>query len=214
MTYIYDLILNFHNELLEFYEWDKNDSIHHIKRINLIKIKSSIYNEILDYDVVFDNNFLTEIFNKCEYFQEKKVKNLPYAFLITDSYRVMALLLNNEGKIIKYSSLLLDEEEDTLEISIRVPLTKLEYNKLERKEKNNLTRRENTILKYLKKELNNCYKNKDNAKLKYLYYEYSNKKNDDIDIIYTFLTNELNKDVTDKHYDLYNLIKLSYSNKR
>ena len=214
MTYIYDLILNFHNELLEFYEWDKSDNIHHIKRINLIKIKSSAYNEILDYDVVFDNNFLTEIFNKCEYFQEKKVKNLPYAFLVTDSYRVMALLLNNEGKIIKYSSLLLDEEEDTLEISIRVPLTKLEYNKLERKEKNNLTRRENTILKYLKKELNNCYKNKDEAKLKYLYYEYSNKKNDDINSIYDYLTNELNKDVTDKHYNLYNLIKLSYSNKR
>jgi len=214
MTYIYDLILNFHNELLEFYEWDKSDNIHHIKRINLIKIKSSTYNEILDYDVVFDNDFLIEIFNKCEYFQEKKVKNLPYAFLVTDSYRVMALLLNNEGKIIKYSSLLLDEEEDTLEISIRVPLTKLEYNKLERKEKNNLTRRENTILKYLKKELNNCYKNKDDAKLKYLYYEYSNKKNDDINSIYTFLTNELNKDVTEKHYNLYNLIKLSYSNKR
>ena len=72
MTYIYDLILNFHNELLEFYEWDKSDNIHHIKRINLIKIKSSTYNEILDYDIVFDNNFLTEIFNKCEYFQEKK----------------------------------------------------------------------------------------------------------------------------------------------
>lgn len=214
MTYIYDLILNFHNELLEFYEWDKNDNFYHIKRINLIKIKSSTYNEILDYDVVFDNNFLVEIFNKCEYFQEKKVKNLPYAFLVTDSYRVMALLLNNEGKIIKYSSLLLDEEEDTLEISIRVPLTKLEYNKLERKEKNNLTRRENTILKYLKKELNNCYKNKDEAKLKYLYYEYSNKKNDDINSIYDYLTNELNKDVTDKHYNLYNLIKLSYSNKR
>ena len=214
MTYIYDLILNFHNELLEFYEWDKSDSIHHIKRINLIKIKSSVYNEILDYDVVFDNNFLTEIFNKCEYFQEKKVKNLSYAFLVTDSYRVMALLLNNEGKIIKYSSLLLDEEEDTLEISIRVPLSKFEYNKLVRKEKNNLTRRENNILKYLKKELNNCYKNKDDAKLKYLYYEYSNKKNDDINSIYDYLTNELNKDVTDKHYNLYNLIKLSYSNKR
>ena len=66
MTYIYDLILNFHNELLEFYEWDKSDNIHHIKRINLIKIKSSTYNEILDYDIVFNNNFLTEIFNKCE----------------------------------------------------------------------------------------------------------------------------------------------------
>ena len=51
MTYIYDLILNFHNELLEFYEWDKNDEIIHIKRISLIKIKSSVYNEILDNEI-------------------------------------------------------------------------------------------------------------------------------------------------------------------
>lgn len=214
MTYIYDLILNFHNELLEFYEWDKNDDIIHIKRISLIKIKSSIFNEILDNEVVFQTSFLGEIFNKCEYFDQKKIKNLPYALLITDSYRVMALILNSEGKVIKYSSLLLDEEEDTLEISIRVPLTKLEYNMVKKKEKNNLTRRENSILKYIKKELNNAYEMRDEAKLKYLYYEYSNKKNDDIDSIYDYLIKELTKDVTEKHYNLYNLIKLSYSNKR
>lgn len=214
MTYIYDLILNFHNELLEFYEWDKNDEIIHIKRISLIKIKSSVYNEILDNEIIFQNSFLGEIFNKCEYFDQKKVKNLPYALLITDSYRVMALLFNNEGRVIKYSSLLLDEEEDTLEISIRVPITKLEYNIIKKKEKNNLTRRENSILKYIKKELNNAYQARDEAKLKYLYYEYSDKRNDNIDLIYDYLTKELTKEVTDKHYNLYNLIKLSYSNKR
>lgn len=214
MTYIYDLILNFHNELLEFYEWDKNDDIMHIKRISLIKIKSSVYNEILDNEIILPTSFLGEIFNKCEYFEQKKVKNLPYAILVTDSYRVMALLLNNEGKVIKYSSLLLDEEEDTLEISIRVPLMKLEYNIVKKKEKNNLTRYENNILKYIKKELNNAYQTKDEAKLKYLYYEYYDKKNDDIDYVYNYLIKELSKEVTEKHYNLYNLIKLSYSNKR
>ena len=144
---------------------------------------------------------------------EKKVKNLPYAFLVTDSYRVMALLLNSDGKVLKYSSLLLDEEEDTLEISVRVPLIKLEYNIIKKKDKNNLTRKENSVLKYIKKELNNCYRVKDNDKLQYLYYEYFNKKNEDINIIYNDLLNELDKEVTLKHYNLYNLIKLTYSNK-
>lgn len=214
MTYVYDLILNFNNDLLEFFEWEKSDDLLHIKRINLIKIKSSVYNEILDNEISFSSSFLGDIFNKCEYFEQKKVKNLPYAVLVTDSYRVMALLLNNEGKIIKYSSLLLDEEEDTLEISIRIPLVKLEYNIVKKKEKNNLTRKENNILKYIKKELHNCYQVKDISKLQYLYYEYSNKKNDDIDIIYNYLLKELSKDLNEKHYNLYNLIKLSYSSKR
>ena len=32
--------------------------------------------------------------------------------------------------------------------------------------------------------------------------------------VYDYLIKELTKDVTEKHYNLYNLIKLSYSNKR
>ena len=146
--------------MLEFFEWEKSDEIYHIKRISLVKVKSQTYNEILDNEVVFSNNFLEDIFNKCEFFEQKKIKNLPYAFLITDSYRVMALLLNSEGRVIKYSSLLLDEEEDTLEISIRLSIVKLEYNIVKKLEKNNLTRKENNVLKYIKKELNNCYKQK------------------------------------------------------
>jgi len=211
MTYVYDLILNFNSELLEFFEWEKSDEIHHIKRISLLKVKSQTYNEILDNEVVFSNNFLEDIFNKCEFFEQKKIKNLPYAFLITDSYRVMALLLNSEGRVIKYSSLLLDEEEDTLEISIRLSIVKLEYNIVKKLEKNNLTRKENNVLKYIKKELNNCYKQKKYDKLQYLYYEYCNKKSDDIDFIYNNLISGLNDGITEKYYNLYNLIKLSYS---
>ena len=213
MTYVYDLILNFNNDLLDFYEWDKNDDIYHIKRISMIKIKSQVYNEIIDNEVCFSKDILNEIFNKCEYFDQKKIKNLPYALLVTDSYRVMALLLNCEGKVIKYSNLLLDEEEDTLELSIRIPQIKLEYNIVKEKEKNNLTRMENDILKYIRKELNNCYKKKDYSKLEYLYYEYFNKKTNDINEIYKRLLQELDSEITNKHYNLYDLIKLSYSNK-
>ena len=156
---------------------------------------------------------MVEIFNKCEYFDQQRVKKLPYAVLVTDSYRVMALQMNSEGKIIKYSSLLLDEEEDTLEISIRIPLSKIEYNVIRKKELNNFTRKENNIIKYIKKELSNCYQAKDFNKLKFLYYEYSNKMCEDLDCMYQYLLNELSSNIDERHYNLYNLIKLSYSNK-
>ena len=46
MSYVYDLVLNFNNDLYEFYEWKQDDVIYHIKRIHLIKVDSKTYNEI------------------------------------------------------------------------------------------------------------------------------------------------------------------------
>ena len=114
MSYVYDLVLNFNSDYYEFYEWKKDDVIYHIKRISLIKVDSKTYNEILDNIVLFNDEFLLSIFNKCEYYNNRNIIALPYAFLVTDSYRVMGILLDSSGKIIKYSSLLLDEEEYVL----------------------------------------------------------------------------------------------------
>ena len=40
MTYIYDILLNFKEELIEFYDWNKNDNIIHIRKIPLLKISN------------------------------------------------------------------------------------------------------------------------------------------------------------------------------
>ena len=213
MTYVYDLILNYRDELYEFYEWDKQDEISHIKRINLLKITSKDYNNLLDNNIKFNDDLLIDIFNHTEIYENKKVVTIPYALLVTDGYRVMALLLNNDGLILQYSSLLLDEEEDVLEISIRIPIVKIAYNILEHKEIDYLTRIEKQIVKYLQKDIANSYSKKDYDKLKYLYYEYFNQENDNIELVYHKLMNILKDEINNKHYDLYNLIKLSYSNK-
>ena len=214
MTYVYDLVLNFNSELYEFYEWNKEDDIYHIKRINLIKIDSKTYNDILENEVIFNDDFLLTIFNKCEYFENRKVEEIPYALLITDTLRVMGIMLDMYGNVIKYSSLLLDEEEDVLDISDRLGVLKLSYQiKRKKNSTNNLTRYENNIIKYIKKDLNFCYKEKDLSKLKYLYYEYFNRQCNDIDKIYYCLISELDN-VNERHYNLYNLIKLSLSHKK
>ena len=212
MTYVYDLILNFNDNLYEFYEWDKNDNYLHIKKINVVRVESSVYNEILDNKVKFNDEFFMNIFNKCEYYHQKKVKTFPYAFLLTDTYRTIALMLNDEMKVMKYSSLLLDEEEEVNEISSRVPIIKLEYNIIEKNKVDDLTRYEKKVLKYIEQDLHSSYKKKDINKLRYLYYEYFNKENDDLDDIYKTLLLTLEK-YNVKHNNLYKLIKLSCSTK-
>ena len=214
MCYVYDIILNYNNDYYDFYEWKKDDLIYHIKKINLVRVDSKIYNEIFDNIVLFNNNFLLSIFNKCEYYANRKIESIPYTFLLTDSYRVMGLLLDNNGKVIKYSSLLLDEEEDVLDLCYKLRDLKLEYKIIKKREKNEFeTREEINIIKFIKKDLKNNYERKNINKLKYLYYEYFNKQSDNIDLIYQELVQELGKNINKKHYDLYQLIKLSYSGK-
>ena len=214
MSYVYDIVLNFNNEYFEFYEWKKDDLIYHIKRINLIKVESKVYNEIFDNYVKMNDEFLLSIFNKCEYYDNKKIDSIPYAFLLTDSYRVIGLMLDKDGKIVKYSSLLLDEEEEILDLCYKIGEIKLDYKIIKKCNKNEfLTRQEKGIIKYIRNDLNIDYQKRDLNKLKYLYYEYFNKQSDDIESIYHELINELDKSVSEKHYNLYNLIKLSYSRK-
>ena len=214
MSYVYDLILNFISEYYEFYEWKNIDTIYHIKRINLIMVDSKTYNDIYDNSVLFNKDFLLSIYDKCEYYTNRKVDTIPYAFLITDSYRVMGIVLSNSGKTIKYSSLLLDDEEGILDLCEKLGIVKLDYKIIKKRNKNDfITRNEKSIIKFIKKDLLNNYSKKNISKLKYLYYEYFNKQSDDINVIYEELSQELMKTINEKHYELYNLIKLSYSRK-
>ena len=214
MSYVYDVVLNYNSNILDFYEWKKDDYLYHIKRINIIMVDSITYNDIYGNVVIFNNELLLNIFNKCEYFSNRNIETIPYAFLLTDSYRVIGLMLDKNGKIIKYSSLLLDEEEEILDIASKLKKIELDYKIIKKKTKNNFkTRQEINIINYIKKDIDNDYKKKDLNKLKYLYYEYFNKHSEDIDFIYEQLLQELNKDINEKHYDLYNLIKLSLCRK-
>lgn len=214
MSYVYDIVLNFNNDYYEFYEWKSNDILYHIKKISLLLIDSKTYNDIYDNRVLFNKDFLLSIYNKCEYYINRKTETIPYAFLITDSYRVMGIILNDNGKVIKYSSLLLDDEEEILDLCDKLGIVKLDYKIIKKNTKNDfITRSEKNIIKFIKKDLLNDYNKKNINKLKYLYYEYFNKQSDDINVIYEELTRELDKTINNKHYELYNLIKLSYGRK-
>lgn len=211
MTYIYDILLNFNNDFYEFYEWEKSDNITHIKKIPIYKVSSKVIDDILTKKIKIDDPITYEILNKTEIFDNKKIKTLKYACLFTDSYKVIAVLLNDDFSISKVSDLLLDESCDTIDISKRCNLISLTYNIIgKKKDYGFLTRKEIKIKKYLINEFKNAYKEKDFNKLEYLYFEYFDNSLNDIEKIYEELNDSLKKELTIKHIKLYELLKLCH----
>lgn len=181
MSYIYDILLNFHEQLFDFYDWNKSDNIIHIKRIPLLKISSNKLTEIINSEVIFNNDLLEIIDEKTEVYTNRKTRIIKYACLLTDGLRVIGI---NVGKNNQYSKLLLDEEYDVLEVSSRLKESCISYQIINKKEKNNYrTRKEIEQKQKALKELNLIIKKDNPAELKYLYYDCFNEKTDNIEFI-------------------------------
>lgn len=214
MTYIYDVLLNFSDteRIVEFFEWNNNDSIDHIKRIPLIRISSNAFNELINNNIVVEKEFLDKIQDST--WMYKKTKNLEYAVLITDLNKVIAFEFNKEGKIIAKSGLLLDEEEEIIEESYDLKEEKLNY-KIESKINNNifLTREEQKKQKYLLLELDNIVKENNKNKLNFLYHEIFLKDKLTFEEKYLKLKEDIEKNYTSKYNNLYEIVRLTYIKK-
>lgn len=193
MNYIYDLLLNFNENIYEFYDWNKTDNIRHIKKIPIFKIESNKMKQIKNNKIDFEPTFLEKIHNKTEEFTSKKNKHIEYSCLFTDGVEVIGINMN---KKITYSKLLLDEEFEVTNMSSHMKETPIEikiigYNKQEQFK----TRKEIEQISSAKKILKNILNENNPEKLKYLYYECFNKKNDSIEEI----IKELNKKIENKN---------------
>ena len=161
MTYIYDVLLNFtdQNEPIEFFEWNKDDTLEHIKKIPLIKVSPSVLNDFIKYNIQVDKNILDRI--KETTIMYRKTKDLEYALLLSDSNKVVAFEFNKKGEIISRSNLLLDEEEEIIEESYDEKEELLLYKKLNKLSPEKfLTRTEKNHQKYLLHEIEYLYKEK------------------------------------------------------
>lgn len=215
MNYIYDILVNFNDkELLEFYEWDKNDNIEHIRRIPLFKVNSKILKDFKNNKIKVDYEFLKEIKNKTEIFLNKMIEYIEYATIITDGSDLIVLEFSKNGEYLLKSSMLLDEAEEVLDESDLLNEINIKYEIIEYNKKSDfLTRNQRKILKYLKREIDYLIENKNFNKLKYLYYEWYDKKIDDIDEIKNDLYKILDLEFSEKHTNFYNLIKFSNTKK-
>ncbi len=208
MVYIYDILLNFNKDLIEYFEWEDTDSIKYVKKVALFKVENKVLFDMINKLIVFSEEFI----NNVPKYEMNGMKDAGSVCLFTDGFMVIGVLIK-EGKPVLFSRLLLDEEREVLDISSKMSVSNIEYSIKENRyiNKENLTRKELLIKEKLSLEIDRLFEEKNYDKLLYLYYEYTNKEGNNIEYVYKFLKNSIN-DFNDKHRYLFDILLLSNAN--
>lgn len=206
MDYIYDILLNYKEEYFEFYDWNKNDNIVHIRKIPIIRICSQDLYNIINNKIKLDISFLELIDNKTELFTNNGIRKIKYACLLSDGEMIISI--NLVHKKLKISSLLIDEELDSLEDVYRMDINNIQYCiQKENKRDQFKTRKQLEKNNYIKKELTKIIN--DNKKIQYLYFECFDKKEKNADKIINILMNLEDDKKIDKVFNFFKLIKVN-----
>ena len=217
MIYTYDILLNWTKgeRLKEFYEWNLEDDLEHIKKMPIIRIRESLLKDLLTSKVKIDKTFLSKIKYKTESYFHNEIDVIDYAVIVTTEKKALALELDNEGNIMYKSSLLIDEEEEVLEIGEELVIMDIPYEVITKNKKvSYLTRKEEEEKKFLIKEIKKIKQNKERSKLNYLYKEFFVDNVESFNDKLTLLEKEISKDYNSFHHNLYNLLKLSTIKKK
>lgn len=206
MIFIYDILVNFNDYLYNFYEWNSNDLVEHIRKIYLLRVSDKTYNDFINYKVILPKEILISIKNKTEVFSYQKLENIKYACVVSNTKDSVALVFNENGEIVESSKISIEEENEINNIALSLSVKKFEY-KISNRVNNYsyFTRNERKLLKLINYKINEF---KDNKELiEYLYYEWFLKKPKGKNA-YNELIKDINKKVSDKHYEFLNLLNL------
>ena len=217
MIYTYDILLNWTKDerLKEFYEWNLEDDLEHIKKMPIIRISESFLKDLLTSKIKIDKSFLSKIKYKTESYFHNEIDVIDYAVIVTTLRKALALELDNEGNVMYKSNLLIDEEEEVLEIGEELVVMDIPYKIMRKNNKGSyLTRKEAEEKKVLTKEIKKIKKNKEESKLNYLFKEFFIDDVDTFNDKLNVLEKEISKDYNSFHHKLYNLLKLSTIKKK
>lgn len=195
MDYIYDILVNFKYPLIEFYDWNRDDTIENIKRIPLYKIESSVLNELKYNKFKID---ITNIKGLTKLFNSKKIYN---SLVYTDGNEAIAFKFDNNGVCIGKSKLLLDEENEIINSSDIVNLSDIKYEVISNDNViKYMTRKQVLITNYLAKYITDIT---DYDKLNYISYECFNTYHKvSKDELISYIKSGWN----DKYYEIYDFL--------
>ncbi len=217
MIYTYDILLNWTKDdrLKEFFEWNLEDDLEHIKKMPIIRIRESMLKDLLTSKIKMSKEFLSKIKYKTESYFHNDIDVIDYAVIVTTLKKSLALELDNEGNVIYKSNLLLDEEEEVLEIGEELMIMDIDYKVVSKNNKiSYLTRKEEEEKKFLTKEIKKIKTNKEESKLNYLYKEFFSTELNNFNDKLKLIEKEISKDYSSFHHRLYNLLKLSTTKKK
>lgn len=207
MNYYYDVLLNFLDTNIYFYEWDNLDNIEYYKRVPLIQVNSKTLKDFINNNIVVEKEFLDTIKDKA-----KKMDNcLSYIAIFADKNGSIALEFDENGNSIARSFLGLEDDLNICDILYTIDNLKVNYKINTSIDYNDNLRIEDKIKLIIKTEVKSLYKKQDFTKLKYLFMEWFNKIPVDNEVMYQSMIEELNNKIGDKEKKIYDLIKLSYN---
>ncbi len=211
MIYIYDILLNWFQEnlMVDFFEWELDDELEHMKKIPLLKVETSFIQTLYYAKVRVDKSLLDKIFEKSESYFHNNVEAISYATLVSDGKKCFAVEFDEQGTLLYKSTLLLDEEEEVLEMCEELTLFPFTYEVLTAEEQREyLTRKEKENKRYLLKELTKMWQQKEQAKIAYLYDEYFSDDHLSVSTKYQILKEKVMIGYSSLHEDLLKILRL------
>lgn len=206
MIYIYDVTVNFNDDILNFYEWEENDILNRVKKTLLIKVNNNFYKKLIQKSIILDASFLDLIKNKTEIHNNKQNEALPYACIFTNGSDALMVSFNKKGKIMERSKFPIDEELEILEIASNLIERTIKHKLIKSNYKLEILRREEKrILNLILKELELIKDDKE--KIKYLYFEWFNKRSES-DNLYEELIKDIKGNFSEKHKEFLDILKL------
>ena len=206
MNYIYDLYINLNNRIYDFFDWNKNDKIIHIKKIPVIKVDEENLRLLTKNKTCINSDTMIKIYNKTEIWNTNN--KIAYCALFTDGYDIIAIEFDNKGYSIKKSYLSIDEELEVLEITKKLDISKIEIKTISKEKNIFKTRKQLKEEKFIYDEL----KNMEESKLNYIYFECFGKQEKDKNIILDRI-NKISKN-SKIYKNLYDILKLTSSTKK
>ena len=205
MVYVYDTLINFSEDMYDFYDWEDTDEFLHIRRIPLYKVSKVDYNNFICKKNRINEEMMESIKDKTQVFSNRGVEIIDFACVITDGSGALALEFDESGVTKRKSKFLINEEMEILDMAKNLKEAKLKYEVISKnRNKNNMIRSERKVLNSILEELSSL-KN-DYEIIDYLYYEWFNKY--DGNNKYEKLVKDLKNKFTDKHLEFLDLLNL------
>ena len=206
MNYIYDVIANFNQTPYDFFEWNKIDTITHLKKVPIIKVKTEVIYDLIYKKIKVSEELLKLIKNKTEFYSKA---DSNFIAIFTDTY--INICIKFKDGVNKYKSFLqIDEDEEVLDLSRRMEETNFTYQIFGINYFPDFkTRKEIEIEKYVLNNIENLYNNDEIDKLKYIHYDCFGKVEEGKNKIYDKINLEIvnnNSILSNKIYDFFRLI--------
>lgn len=207
MNYIYDVILNFKKNYYDFFEWNKEDDITHIRKIPSFKVSNEDYVNLKYNTLKINEVFFDKLFNKTEKFMKNDIKKIKNSCIFSDGKDVIAISFDNNRMNNFKSSLAIDEQDDIIDIIKYYKETKLEYELIEKNKVDFFkTRFECENAFYIKNQLDKIYCANDYKKLSYIHLECFGYPEKNIDKAISKIKKEIAKG-NDNFYKIFNFFK-------